>query len=251
MNNPTHHMHSFNESRVRSFCKHQHMQKLVIYNQSHMSRTFPSGKRVDSSNYSPILAWSTGCQMVALNFQTSDPSTRINDGRFRCNAERGYVLKPSSLMAKDFIEPEAMVLVVKVLSGSCLPKPRGLTSSDRINPYVNVSLFDCHNGSELTSSQSTKAVSNNGFSPIWNGLEVSFNFTVQTFSVAVLQFTVMHQNTSPKHDEFIASASVPISCMRKGIRSVQLFDANNTRSGAFDFASLLVLIEFEQCQAEI
>mmetsp|Transcript_18928 Transcript_18928/g.39219 ORF Transcript_18928/g.39219 Transcript_18928/m.39219 type:complete len:708 (+) Transcript_18928:3-2126(+) len=246
----TYHMHSFSESRVRSLCKHNQTNQWIQYNQTHMSRTFPSGKRVDSSNYSPILAWSTGCQMVALNYQTPDDPLRINDGRFRENGEQGYVLKPSSLMMNADIEPRAALLEVKILSGSCLPKPGGLSHGECIDPYITISLFDCHDGKELVSVQTTNTVMNNGFAPIWN-FEDSFHFQVQNMCVAVMQFTVWDKNPSPKPDDFIANASVPISCMRHGIRSVQLFDANNTRSGAFDFASLLVLVKFEHSQAEI
>eukprot|EP00956_Cyclotella_meneghiniana_P024487 scaffold49232_cov103-Cyclotella_meneghiniana.AAC.3 len=247
---PTHHMHSFSESRVRTFSKSPQSHRWVEYNQTHLSRAFPSGKRVDSSNYSPILAWSTGCQMVALNYQTPDEPLRINDGRFRENGEQGYVLKPSILMTKGKIDPGALLMEVKILSGSCLPKPGGLSSGDCIDPYVIVSLFDCHEGREITSSQNTNVVPSNGFSPIWN-FEDSYHFTVQNTAVAVMQFAVWDKNSSPKSDEFIASASIPISCMRQGIRSVQLFDSNNTRSGAFDFASLLVLVRFEYSQAEL
>lgn len=35
-----------------------------------MSRIYPKGTRIDSSNYSPQLFWNVGCQMVALNYQT-------------------------------------------------------------------------------------------------------------------------------------------------------------------------------------
>ena len=35
-----------------------------------LSRIYPKGTRVDSSNYMPQLFWNAGCQMVALNFQT-------------------------------------------------------------------------------------------------------------------------------------------------------------------------------------
>ena len=97
--------------------------------------------------------------------------------------------------------------------------------------------------------QMTNAVFNNGFSPIWN-FEDSFHFDVKNSSVAVMQFTVWNKN-SLSDDEIIASSSVPISCMRQGIRSVQLFDDNMTRSGAFDFASLLVLVKKEDSQVEI
>mmetsp|Transcript_2537 Transcript_2537/g.5411 ORF Transcript_2537/g.5411 Transcript_2537/m.5411 type:complete len:881 (-) Transcript_2537:42-2684(-) len=245
-----HHMHSFSESRVTALCKRNQYHKWIAYNQSHMSRTFPSGTRIDSSNYSPILAWSTGCQMAALNIQTPDEALLVNDGRFRENGGTGYVLKPSILMMKEATEPRTTHLEVKILSGSCLPKPKGLSFGECIDPYVKISLFDCHDGKEVNSSQTTNIVYNNGFSPIWN-FEDLFHFDVQNSSVAVMQFTVWDKNSLPKDDEVIASASVPISCMRQGIRSVQLFDENMTTSGAFDFASLLVLIKFEQSQAEI
>ena len=52
-------------------------------------------------------------------------------------------------------------------------------------------------------------------------------------------------------EEFVAGASIPISCLRRGIRSVKLFDANNTRSGPFDFASLLVDIKIERATPEV
>ncbi|KAL7530302.1 hypothetical protein ACHAXR_008263 [Thalassiosira sp. AJA248-18] len=246
----THHMHSFSESRVKSFCNRAQTNKWILYNQTHISRSFPSGKRIESSNYSPILAWSTGCQMVALNIQTADEHLLVNDGRFRENGGSGYVLKPSILMMKEEAEPRTTHLEVKILSGSCLPKPGGLSTGECIDPYVKISLFDCHEGREVDSSQVTNQVFNNGFSPIWN-FEESFHFDVKNSSVAVMQFTVWDKNSLTKDDEFIASASVPISCMRQGIRSVQLFDANMTRSGAFDFASLLVLVKFEESQAEI
>ena len=247
----THHMHSFSESRVRSFCKHNQSQKWIKYNQTHISRTFPSGNRTNSSNYNPILAWATGCQMAALNLQTADELVRINYGRFRENGEQGYVRKPSTLMMKVIAEPRTTHIEVKILSGSCLPKPSGLSYGECINPYVNICLFDCNDGREVTSTQTTNTVFNNGFSPIWK-FEDSFHFNVRNSCVAVMQFTVMDKNSAPtKTDEFIASASIPISCMRQGIRSVQLSDAHNTRSGAFDFASLLVLVNFQHCQAEI
>lgn len=40
------------------------------YNKRQMSRIYPKGTRMDSSNYSPQPFWNAGCQMVALNYQT-------------------------------------------------------------------------------------------------------------------------------------------------------------------------------------
>lgn len=189
--------------------------------------------------------------MVALNTQTPDEALRVNDGRFRENGSVGYVLKPSLLMMKVETEARTTHLEIQILSGSCLPKPGGLSDGDCVNPYVKMSLFDCHDGREMYSTHSTNHVTNNGFAPIWN-FNDSYHFDVRNSAVAVMQFTVMNKVVSlTKDDEFIASASVPIACMRQGIRSVQLFDENMTRSGAFDFASLLVYVKCDSHQAEI
>ena len=34
-------------------------------------RTYPTGSRIESSNYDPIPLWNHGIQMVALNVQTA------------------------------------------------------------------------------------------------------------------------------------------------------------------------------------
>ncbi|RHY11054.1 hypothetical protein DYB25_003713 [Aphanomyces astaci] len=44
----------------------------AAYNRTHLSRVYPSGLRVDSSNYNPVMGWGTGSQLVALNYQTAD-----------------------------------------------------------------------------------------------------------------------------------------------------------------------------------
>lgn len=245
----TYFMHSFSESKVRSKCRHKLSGQWMKYNQRHMSRTYPAGSRLDSSNYNPMLAWSVGCQMVALNFQTQDAFLRLNDGRFRENGNCGYVLKPSSLLLKEDLGQGSTRLVklsIKVLSGSCLPKPKGLRDGDCIDPYVRVTVYDVVNGErETIVSQQTGVAPSNGFFPIWG--QERFNFEVESWSVAMLQVTVIDR----LKEEFIASSSIPISCLRRGIRCVKLYDATNTRSGAFDFASLLLDIKFGAMSAEI
>lgn len=245
----TYSMHSFSESKVRSICRHRHAAKWITFNQTHMSRTYPAYSRYDSSNYNPLLAWSTGCQMVALNFQTEDAFLRLNDGRFRENGGCGYVLKPSSLMSKEPLgtEPESVRLSVRVISGSCLPKPKGNRTGDCINPYVNLALYDVANEEkEVFVHAMTAAVSqSNGYFPIWGQEE--FKFSVENWSVAMLQLTLMDKNK----DAFIASTSIPVSCLRRGIRCTKLYDETNTRSGAYQFGSLLLDIDIGQRVAEI
>ena len=226
-------------------CRKNMGRKWAIYNQAHMTRTYPAGSRVDSSNYIPILPWSVGCQMVALNFQTADNALRLNDGRFRENGGCGYVLKPSALLnqfdqSRDSKKPTKVS--VRVLSGSCLPKPKEHRPGQCINPFVKVSFFDVKNGDkEISATFSTKTVEKNGFCPIWN-LE-DFSFMVENWAVAMLQLTVYDRDATK--DTFVATASIPVSCLRRGLRSVKLFDATNTQSGAIDFASLLIDVDME------
>jgi phosphatidylinositol phospholipase C delta len=222
-----------------------------VYNQSHMTRTYPSGSRVDSSNYIPILPWLVGCQLVSLNFQTADAALRLNDGRFRENGGCGYVLRPTAVMRMWELSAETLMpvkLSIRVLSGSCLPKPKEQRAGECIDPYVKVSVFDVRDGHKETfTTFSSSVVYNNGFFPIWN--EEKFSFTVENWAVAMLQLTIYDKDVTK--DDFVASASIPISCLRKGMRSVKLFDVTNTRSGAFDFASLLIDIKTEFAMAEI
>jgi len=190
--------------------------------------------------------------MVALNFQTCDAALRLNDGRFRQNGGCGYVLKPSTLLAMQKKTGEEdtlpLKLSVKILSGSCLPKPKGAASGDCINPYVRVSVFDVKNGDKETCTTfSTNPVYKNGFFPIWN--EGVFRFLVENWAAAMIQLSVYNKDVGK--DDFIASASIPISCLRRGLRSVKLFDASNSTSGAFDFASLLIEVKTKNVMGEI
>ena len=259
LTNPTHYMHSFSETKISKLSKRPDRQKWVIYNQSHMSRSYPAGSRIDSSNYSPILPWAMGVQLVALNFQTVDTPLLLNDGRFRENGGCGYVLKSTKLI--DLQEPPnkynqdsrvSTRLSIHVLSGSCIPKPNDAHTGDCINPYVRVSVYDVKRGNkESTITYATEYVANNGFFPIWNGDE--FSFQIENHETAMLHMSVLDKGSAianATHDELIASSSIPISCLRKGLRSVKLFDTSNTRSGAFDFASLLVDIKIKKERIE-
>jgi len=51
----------------------------MLYNRKSLSRIYPKGQRVDSSNYDPYPLWMLGCHMVALNFQTA--------GKMKCEVQ--------------------------------------------------------------------------------------------------------------------------------------------------------------------
>lgn len=183
-------------------------------------------------------------ELVALNFQTADTPLLLNDGRFRQGGGCGYLLRPPSTMVERKFNA-GMSIKIKVLKGSCIPKPRGVTSGERVDPYVMCEIHDAnlHDGREgsVSISHFTSPINNNGFCPVWN--EKVMEFQVYSPDVAMLLFKIIDEDIGV--DEHVASAAIPVSCLRKGYRSIQLHDPySNTRTGPFMFSSLLVHIEY-------
>ncbi|KAG7243279.1 hypothetical protein INR49_011726 [Caranx melampygus] len=93
-------MSSFVETKGMDTLKSSPIE-FVEYNKNQLSRIYPKGTRVDSSNYMPQLFWNVGCQMVALNFQTLDLPMQLNMGVFEYNGRSGYLLKPEFMRRTD------------------------------------------------------------------------------------------------------------------------------------------------------
>ena len=244
---PPSHMHSIGETKIPKLIgKDTNNVKLWRrYNQKHMTRTYPAGTRVDSSNYNPTVAWSVGSQLVALNFQTCDNPLILNDGKFRQKGGCGYLSKPHSVLGTSKKLAAPLRLQVKIISGSCLPKPAAATTGEIIDPYVVVTLYDAKETTgkgvtELTRVHKTGFVDNNGFSPVWQ--EVA-DFTVHNRDCAILCFEVKEKDVAM--DDKIGHSAIPISCLRQGYRSIALYDSHNTRSGPFGSASIFVEIVYE------
>lgn len=66
-------MSSFVESKMVNLVNSQGAE-FVEYNKRQLSRIYPAGGRVDSSNYNPQQAWNAGCQigMLTLPFPRSN-----------------------------------------------------------------------------------------------------------------------------------------------------------------------------------
>ena len=81
---------------------------MVEHTRRQLVRVYPGPLRVDSSNFNPAPYWAAGVQMVALNCQTADVPTRINNALFRTNGRCGYVLKP--LYLRQPLRPQVQAL---------------------------------------------------------------------------------------------------------------------------------------------
>ena len=92
-------MSSFDETKASQLINARSTaEKFIRHNQQFLSRIYPKGTRVNSSNYDPIPLWLAGCQMVALNYQAQDKPVAYNRALFRANGQCGYILKPEPLL---------------------------------------------------------------------------------------------------------------------------------------------------------
>ncbi|PNF34726.1 hypothetical protein B7P43_G05494 [Cryptotermes secundus] len=117
------HFHGFEEAKVSgkcyqmsSFCEtkaedliEKSARDFVAYNTRQLSRIYPSGTRTGSSNYKPTPFWNVGCQIVALNYQSSQRPIFLNESKFRQNGGCGYVLKPKFLCGTGDYDPDAVM----------------------------------------------------------------------------------------------------------------------------------------------
>mmetsp|Transcript_19520 Transcript_19520/g.29370 ORF Transcript_19520/g.29370 Transcript_19520/m.29370 type:complete len:949 (+) Transcript_19520:87-2933(+) len=247
---PACHMHSINEHKITKLVKKGGSGDWRNFNCNHMTRNYPAGTRVTSSNYNPILAWSMGCQMVALNFQTNDSPMILNDGRFRQNGSCGYVLKPESACGSGtIVRKNPLSIKIRLVSGSCLPKPEGKSTGEEVDPYVEITLHDVLYDKSKTeiyksSTQKTPVIVDNGFSPSWN--EKDFHeFECFSPDVAMIQLSVHESNGNVAGDFFdfeVSASAIPLAAIREGYRSIPIYALNGSRSGHYGFATLLVEI---------
>jgi hypothetical protein len=240
-------MSSFSEPKTEKLIKN-HASDWVQYNKKQMSRIYPAGVRIDSSNYNPVPSWNVGSQIVALNYQTSCFQMHLNDGKYMDNMNAGYILKPEALRNKDitfdpmtgpFPPEEALNFDIEVMSASQLPKPKGATKGEVIDPYVKVEVHGVPNDSK---NYQTRVIDNNGFNPVFNE---SFSFETQMKSLGLLYIAV-YDSDQFDADDFIAYATIPLNCLREGIRNVHLKSWNGNNSGEFQFCSIMVNITFKR-----
>jgi len=214
----------------------------VDYNSRQLSRIYPKGVRVDSSNYDPVPNWNHGCQIVALNYQTGTEPMWLNDGKFQDNGKCGFILKPKVFREdKITFDPEAKANVVKtlkfiIISGWHFPKHQGKehkTKGEVIDPYVKIKV---HGVSNDCKSAKTKVIKNNGLNPIW---KADFKFSVTQPDLALLLFSVSDSDLVTA-DNVIGHYSLSLNNVREGYRCVPL---RSSIGDFYDSASLLVYIE--------
>lgn len=234
-----HEMSSFSETKAEKQFLQLNTTLFLSYHRNHISRVYPKGQRIDSSNFNPIPFWNVGSQMIALNYQTGDKAMQLNQAKFRDNGQCGYLLKPKFMQNETFHpnNPLSINLLEERLISIRIIAARHLYRSGKCStPIVVVEIVGASFDTGI--KHRTKS-STNGFTPIWNE---SCEFSVRNPHLAILRFEIQEEDTfSDTH--FVAQASYPLNCIRSGYRSVSL---RNKYSEEFELASLLIHIEIKQ-----
>ncbi|NP_776850.1 1-phosphatidylinositol 4,5-bisphosphate phosphodiesterase gamma-1 [Bos taurus] len=231
-------MSSFPETKAEKYVNKAKGKKFLQYNRLQLSRIYPKGQRLDSSNYDPLPMWICGSQLVALNFQTPDKPMQMNQALFLAGGHCGYVLQPS-VMRDEAFDPfdksslrglEPCAICIEVLGARHLPKNgRGI-----VCPFVEIEVA----GAEYDSiKQKTEFVVDNGLNPVWPAKP--FHFQISNPEFAFLRFVVYEEDMFSDQN-FLAQATFPVKGLKTGYRAVPL---KNNYSEGLELASLLVKID--------
>jgi len=232
---------SFEETKHERIAKTEY-QDMINYSKIQMARIYPKGTRVDSSNYSPITGWNMGCQLVALNCQTSDEPMWINQAKFADNGSCGLVLKPQIMMELDRFNfsdnpkfyqaknPNSVhgTLIVHVVGARMLPAPKtGTIFKKKPHPVISLQMVGLNR--DWTEHKSEN-ISKSLCIAHWDH---KFHFPVHFGEAAFILFRI----DCKKQGVRIANSAIAVKTIRTGYRSIVV---RNYIGAPAPFASLLV-----------
>ncbi|KAH8287223.1 hypothetical protein KR054_004596 [Drosophila jambulina] len=228
-------MSSFPETKAEKQFFQQNTQLFLSYHRNQISRVYPKGQRLDSSNFNPMPFWNIGSQMIALNYQTGDRAMQLNQAKFRNNGQCGYILKPAFMKTDSFNpnDPLSDGLSEVKVSIRLIAARHLFRGGKSNNPQIVVEIVGA---SFDTGVKYRTKVNENGFNPVWNEM---CEFTVRNPQFAILRFEVQDEDMFAE-THFIAQACYPLACVRPGYRSVIL---RNKFSEELELSSLLVNVK--------
>ncbi|XP_016139560.1 1-phosphatidylinositol 4,5-bisphosphate phosphodiesterase beta-4-like [Sinocyclocheilus grahami] len=204
---------SFNE--MRSYKKRQ------------MSRIYPKGGRVDSSNYMPQIF---GCQMVTAD--NSSCNEWLRSGVLEAvqldsalDSHR-YLLKPDQ-MVDPFSETPVDGVIVQVISGQFL-------SDEKIGTYVELDMYGLPTDT-ICKEFCTRTVMNNGLNLVYNGEAFVFR------KVILPDLAVLHVAVYDDSNKLIGQPILPLDGLQSCYRHISLRnDYNKPLSLATVFCNIIL-----------
>lgn len=266
------HVYSFAERSFEGICRDPENKALFEkHNRKYLTRVYPSGFRLRSSNFDPLNFWRRGVQMAALNWQTYDIGMQMNQAMFAAGTDRtGYILKPESLRMPDPLdtakklktERKLVQFSVDVISAQQLPRPSSFGPDDNINPYVEIEMFSADDRSQnlvvgeggmnasarngvsglgFPHRRRTKIEQSNGYSPIFND---RFRLSLQTkypdlVFVRWVVWSSVDGRTSGNNSVQLATFTAKLSSLSQGYRYLPLCDSSGDQ---FLFSTLFCKI---------
>ncbi|CAL8286146.1 unnamed protein product [Lota lota] len=211
--------------------------EFVEYNRRQMSRIYPKGTRMDSSNYNPQPFWNAGCQFVALNYQTMDFPMQLNMALFEYNGRSGYLLKHDVMRRNDkkfdpFCERidtiVANTLSIKIYSGQFL-------SDKSVKTGVEAEIIGLP-GDPKKKFRTKWTATPNAINPVWN--EEPFVFDkILLPEMASLRLVVHEEN-----GKFLGHRILPLDAIQSGFQHIALRSEGNM---VLTLPALFVYIEIK------
>ncbi|KAI4804121.1 hypothetical protein KUCAC02_025763 [Chaenocephalus aceratus] len=187
--------------------------EFVEYNKRQMSRIYPKGTRIDSSNYSPQPFWNVGCQMVALNYQTMDFPMQLNMALFEFNGRTGYLLKHDVLRRSDKKFDPFCDRIDTIYSGQFL-------SDKSVKTGVEVEVIGLP-GDPKKKYRTKWTTTPNAINPVWN--EEPFVFEkILLPEMASLRIVVHEEN-----GKFLGHRIIPLDAIQSGFHHICLRSESN------------------------
>ncbi|XP_043929391.1 1-phosphatidylinositol 4,5-bisphosphate phosphodiesterase beta-2-like [Protopterus annectens] len=210
--------------------------EFVEYNKRQMSRIYPKGTRMDSSNYMPQMFWNAGCQFVALNFQTMDLPMQLNMALFEFNGKSGYLIKHEHMRRTNKIfDPfttdrldgvVANTVSIAIISGQFL--------SDRsVKTYVEVELFGLP-GDPKRKYKTKLSSDTNSICPHWKESPFVFEKILMP-DLASLRVAAYEEGA-----KFIGHRILPVNIIQSGYHHICLRSEANL---PLSLPSLFVFVE--------
>ncbi|KAL4900945.1 hypothetical protein BDW74DRAFT_89075 [Aspergillus multicolor] len=269
------HIYSFAERSFEGICREPNNKALFEkHNTKHLTRVYPSGFRLRSSNFDPLKFWRRGVQMAALNWQTYDVGMQMNQAMFAAGSDRtGYVLKPESLRVQPseqdtrVTERKRVRFSVDVISAQQLPRPQNTSLDGNLNPYVEIEMFSADDrgqsfvfgeggmnasarngmsGLGFPHRRRTKIEQRNGYSPNFNE---SFRLSLETKypDLVFVRWTVWSsidgRSVGNNSSVQLATFTAKLTSLSQGYRYLPLYDGSGDQ---YIFSTLFCKISKEE-----
>lgn len=251
------HIFSFSDRNFQNMIKDQEKKYLIQkHNRTFMMRVYPAGYRYNSTNFSPIIPWTFGVQMVATNWQTYDTGQQVNEAMFDCGSKCGYKLKPPELRNidpftkfKNIQTKQSYVkFSIEIISGQLLPRPKELRPEDPLSPFVVLEFVEstqivplkCTDLDSNTVTYidspvtSTKSIKSNGFNPLWK-YKVE-GVMKDAYGLNFIKFSVKTRDVA------VAVNCFKLDNLQQGYRHIPLHDLQGEE---YIFSTLFVKLNYE------